>query len=207
MQRPPNQNPKRLAPSLKRAALQIARFRAILDWALALPQWEAPIDLSLKRLDIKAGRQGVSQATALRNLPIEKKYRIMRTILSGELPTPCFSETNRLARLTGITVHDRSPTFDRLPSAKWDELRKKITLRLATRYQQYKNAQQELFAHFYQLDNFRGVDANVFGASGDINILCVPGERDVRVNLPEVQSPTEDWKPKCQAWMAAQRAE
>lgn len=136
---------------LKTAALQIARFRALLDWSLALPIWEAAIAIALHELQIVAGRQGVSQATALRSLPIEQKQRIVRNILATELARPSFAESKRLARLAGIDLQNDSKSFDKLSSKNWVALRQRLTLRLASRYDQYKTAQNELFAYYYSL--------------------------------------------------------
>lgn len=140
-----------LKPELRKAALQIVRFRAMMDWALALPQWEDEICIALHELQIRAGRQGVSQATALRSLPIEQKFRITRRILSNEVVQPNFDQSKRLARLAGIEFTIANRSFDKSSTKQWAEFRKKLKLRINARYEQYKTGQNELFAYYYYL--------------------------------------------------------
>lgn len=152
MTQPETQTARPLPRQLRKAALQVARFRTTLDWALALPAWEQAIGAGLQKLRIRAKRQGVSRATALRSLPIEQKQRLLKTLLSGrQLPRLCFAQTCRLARQNGLPFQSAGRTFDKLPPKRWDELRNKISLRLTARYQLYKDAQDEIFAHFYSL--------------------------------------------------------
>lgn len=50
------------------------------------------------------------------------------------------------------------------------------------------------FASFYRPDNFRGNKNNIFGGTGDMNILAVPSERDLPKILPEILRPDENWQ-------------
>lgn len=50
------------------------------------------------------------------------------------------------------------------------------------------------FAFFYRADNFRGQPDNIFGATGDMNVLALPPERPQPVDLPEIKSAEEEWK-------------
>lgn len=50
------------------------------------------------------------------------------------------------------------------------------------------------FAFFYRADNFRGNAENVFGTTGDMNVLAVPAGANPPDNLPEIASPDEDWQ-------------
>jgi hypothetical protein len=50
------------------------------------------------------------------------------------------------------------------------------------------------YAFFYREDNFRGNTNNVFGNSGDMNVLAVYGDRQSPTDLPEIRAPNEDWR-------------
>lgn len=50
------------------------------------------------------------------------------------------------------------------------------------------------FAFFYRADNFRGNAENVFGGTGDMNVLAVPSDQLQPEDLPEIRSPDEDWQ-------------
>lgn len=50
------------------------------------------------------------------------------------------------------------------------------------------------FAFFYRADNFRGNQENIFGGTGDMNVLAVPKDRVQPDDLPEIQRPDEDWQ-------------
>lgn len=51
------------------------------------------------------------------------------------------------------------------------------------------------FAFFYRADNFRKNAENVFGGTGDMNILALPAEHPAPpADLPEIRSPNEDWQ-------------
>ena len=50
------------------------------------------------------------------------------------------------------------------------------------------------YAFFYRADNFRGNTTNVFGNSGDMNVLAIYGDRESPTDLPEIQVPNEDWR-------------
>jgi FkbM family methyltransferase len=49
------------------------------------------------------------------------------------------------------------------------------------------------FAFFFRPDNFRGNAHNVFGGTGDMNVLAVPTDRQQPKDLPEIKSSDEDW--------------
>lgn len=50
------------------------------------------------------------------------------------------------------------------------------------------------FAFFYRADNFRGNQENIFGGTGDMNVLALPRDRVQPDDLPEIQRPDEDWQ-------------
>ena len=53
------------------------------------------------------------------------------------------------------------------------------------------------FALFYLRNNFRGNSENIFGTTGDMNVLAVPADLHddgQPTDLPEIRSPDEDWR-------------
>ena len=61
------------------------------------------------------------------------------------------------------------------------------------------------FAFFYRADNFRGQAENVFGGTGDMNVLAVPEEAGQPDDLPEIAHPEEDWRPVYGAFFEARK--
>lgn len=57
------------------------------------------------------------------------------------------------------------------------------------------------FAPFFREDNFRKEETNVFGETGDTNMLCLPPGEDTAPNLPRVAGPGADWHADYTAWM------
>ncbi len=56
------------------------------------------------------------------------------------------------------------------------------------------------FALFFREGNFNNVETNVFGDTGDINMLCVPPGTPMTVDLPVVAGPDADWQVDYPAW-------
>ncbi len=131
---------------LSTATMQIARFRGSLDWMLALPAWEDCLGCSLSDLGFKGKRQGINQRNALRSLPIEQKQELVRHALENGLPRPSATEAKRLANLWGVTQYRARPDLSPPSEKQWQNLQSNILLRTSTRYEQYKNAQSDLFA-------------------------------------------------------------
>ena len=50
------------------------------------------------------------------------------------------------------------------------------------------------FAFFFRTDNFRQNTENVFGGTGDMNVLAVPAGRSQPQDLPRIGRPDEDWR-------------
>ena len=46
----------------------------------------------------------------------------------------------------------------------------------------------------YNANNFRGDPENIYGNIVSINMLCLPREVAININLPEIRSPDEDWR-------------
>jgi hypothetical protein len=56
------------------------------------------------------------------------------------------------------------------------------------------------FAFFFRLDNFRQNPENVFGGTGDMNVLAVPAGRQPPKDLPAISQPDEDWRTAYEAF-------
>lgn len=50
------------------------------------------------------------------------------------------------------------------------------------------------FPPLYNANNFRGDPENIFGNIVSVNMLCLPREMAININLPEIESPDEDWR-------------
>jgi len=50
------------------------------------------------------------------------------------------------------------------------------------------------FAFFFSKDNFHNNQTNVFGGTGDMNVLAVPEEQPQPDDLPLISTPDENWK-------------
>lgn len=50
------------------------------------------------------------------------------------------------------------------------------------------------FAFFYRANNFRRQAENLFGGTGDMNVLAVPPNRPQPDDLPRIAVPDEDWQ-------------
>ena len=50
------------------------------------------------------------------------------------------------------------------------------------------------FAFFYQNGNFKQNQVNVFGHSGDMNIVAIPRGKETPRDLPQIKSPDDDWE-------------
>jgi FkbM family methyltransferase len=56
------------------------------------------------------------------------------------------------------------------------------------------------FAFFFRPDNFRQNPENVFGGTGDMNVLAVPAGRQPPKDLPAISQPDEDWRTTYEAF-------
>lgn len=50
------------------------------------------------------------------------------------------------------------------------------------------------FAFFYQANNFRNNPDNIFGGTGDMNVVAIPAGREFPEDLPEIQRADENWQ-------------
>lgn len=70
------------------------------------------------------------------------------------------------------------------------------------------------FAAFFSAENFRRRKDNLFVGSdgktginmGDINLLAIPRERDLKSDLPKIVGPDADWVADYAAWQEARKA-
>jgi FkbM family methyltransferase len=50
------------------------------------------------------------------------------------------------------------------------------------------------FASFFRSDNYLRNQENIFGGTGDMNVLAVPADREQPENLPEIHNSADDWR-------------
>jgi FkbM family methyltransferase len=50
------------------------------------------------------------------------------------------------------------------------------------------------FATWFDANNYRGITENIFGNTGDINLLAIPIEQKLQLKLPPIQSPKANWQ-------------
>ena len=91
---------------------------------------------------------------------------------------------------------DRCQPFVYAESKKNDSTPKVIAFFLERHYKLYWH-----FARFYRENNFRNSKTNVFGNTGDINVICLPPSSSAEIKLPVVRDPEADWKADYTAWM------
>ena len=63
------------------------------------------------------------------------------------------------------------------------------------------------FAAFYSKENYRDNPENVFGGRGDINLIALPRESEIRPSLPQIESPESDWQANYRQFLQAEHRE
>ncbi len=133
------------------ASILISKHRDHLDWALMLPQWEDLVDAALEQLNLKAARQGIGRKRALLALPIETKRDAIKFALErapNRLPT---GVAIKLASLWGVYVSHRNKLENRLNASQWNELKRRVCLRISIEHRKYKSAQNLLYQEYSDL--------------------------------------------------------
>lgn len=59
---------------------------------------------------------------------------------------------------------------------------------------------------FWDADNIAGARSNVFGDRGDVNVLALPAEAGLSIDLPPVSGADADWRADIERWAAARQA-
>lgn len=147
--RPGKESPS--SESVRAAALMIARYRDSLDCTLGLPEWQAGIAGLVNELELPTQRQGVSSMQALLTLPLESKHELVGRLFKNPPARLKAPSTRTLAKawsITGFSLKNAS-----LPLTKWNDLKRKLSIRLATSYRSYKNAQSYLYTKFEYIPN------------------------------------------------------
>ncbi len=132
--------------AVQAASLVIARFRKTLDATLGLPDWQEAVRTALASLQLPGQRQGISFMQAVLSLPLESK----RDLVAAVLERACGPLQRRSARALAQAWALQDPTRGRadLSRSQWYDLRRGISLRLASRYRSYKNAQSSLYENY-----------------------------------------------------------
>lgn len=63
------------------------------------------------------------------------------------------------------------------------------------------------FAPFFERNNFRKVERNIFGETGDINALAIPAASQIKVRLPPIAGPDADWHADYMTWLERSKTE
>lgn len=132
--------------SVRAAGLMIARYRDSLDCTLGLPEWQDGIAALVEELDLPRQRQGISSMQALRALPIESKRELVDRLLKSPKARLKTASARTLIRAWGVSGFSLKNAS--LPSTKWADLKQRLSIRQATSYRSYKNAQSYLYTEF-----------------------------------------------------------
>ncbi len=147
------ENPKQLTQTAtiseeakQAATLVIARFRRALDTTLGVPEWQNSIQSATDALDLPGQRQGINFVQAVLSLPLESKRDVVSHIFDIRLPRLKRSSVLSLSRAWGFS--DRPRAGAELTLTQWQDLKRTLELRLASRYRSYKNAQIVLYQNY-----------------------------------------------------------
>ncbi|MDQ8203462.1 sigma-70 family RNA polymerase sigma factor [Pelagicoccus sp. SDUM812003] len=139
-------------PANRPAFLRIARVRSALDWMITKAEWEGEIALAASQLGFKGQRRGISLRKALLSLPLQQKFEvILQAMGEGELTKPTHAESKRLARHWAVTSYVARTDFAAPSASHWQSLRSLTRLRIAAKYQGYKEDQSVLYGRFEPL--------------------------------------------------------
>ena len=128
------------------ASLVIARFRRALDTTLGVPEWQNCIQSTMDTLDLPGQRQGISFVQAVLSLPLESKRDVVSHIFDIRPPRLKRSSALSLTRAWGFS--NRPGVGAELTLTQWQDFRRALELRLASRYRSYKNAQTILYQNY-----------------------------------------------------------
>ncbi len=142
----------RISEAEKRAAcLIVARFRKALDTTLSLPEWQDAIQSCMVELKLPSQRQGISLVQAIHALPLESKRDIADELFSNVAIRLKGRSAESLRRAWGIV--SRTQTIPEFSSSQWKDLKRSLTIRLASRYRAYKSAQSFLYHNYEYIVN------------------------------------------------------
>ncbi len=137
----------RFSEEEKRAAcIVIARFRKALDATLGIPDWQAGIKDCVEELKLPGQRQGISFVQAILSLPLESKRDLVKRLFETRPIRLKRRSAENLLVAWGIA--SRTSYGAALTIAQWQDLKHGLSLRLASNYRSYKNAQSLLYQNF-----------------------------------------------------------
>lgn len=137
------ENPKQLTQTAK---LVIARSRRALDATLGVPEWQNSIQSATDAIDLLGQKKGINFVQAVLSLPLEFKRDVVSHIFNIRLPGLKRSSVLSLNRAWGFS--DRPRTGAELILTQWQNLKRSLELRLASRYRSFKNAQIVLYQNY-----------------------------------------------------------
>ena len=144
------------APSFAGRALQddrktVAGHRALLDWLLRVPEWSVLFEQGLAELALPGPRQGIGFTAALRSLPIESKYELIRWVMQRFRRHLHAEVGQQLCRRLGLERFNRLELDEFLTNRQWLGIRDDLLFRLSRSHWGYKEAQCRLFSAFRPL--------------------------------------------------------
>ncbi len=138
---------KRSKPSatepVQAASLVVSRFRKQLDTTLGIPEWQNCARRCANELKLPAQRQGISFVQALLSLPIESKRDLANRLIE--------QSRRRLTRKSARSLlaawgHTAAISLDAtISSLQWQDIKRRLSLRMATQRRAYKSSQNLLF--------------------------------------------------------------
>lgn len=128
------------------AILVVAHFRKGLDATLAIPEWQEGIKTCVAELELPSQRQGISFVQAILALPLESKRDLAKRLYETQSARLKRSSAQTLIAAWGQTP--RAPFGATLTLPELQDFKRRLSLRLASTYRAYKNAQALIYQNF-----------------------------------------------------------
>lgn len=128
------------------ACLVIVRFRSALDATLSMSEWQNDIRVAVESLRLPSQRQGISFVQAVLALPLESKRDVVNRLFESH--SARLKRRSALALIHAWGIIDKPSSGAELTLSQWRDLRRGLTLRLASHYRSYKNAQNLLYQSY-----------------------------------------------------------
>ena len=128
------------------ASLVIAHFRKGLDATLGIPEWQEAIKNCVQELELPNQRQGISFVQAVLALPLESKRNLVKQVFDSQSIRLKRKSAEALIVAWGQTPSSRFGTTLSLSDLR--DLKRALSLRLASGYRAYKNAQTLIYQNY-----------------------------------------------------------
>lgn len=128
------------------ACLVIARFRKALDTTLGISEWQEGIRICIEELELPSQRQGISFVQAVLSLPLESKRDLVKRLFESRPIRLKRRSAETLLSAWGIASRNQYNAI--LTISQWEDLKRAFSLKLASGYRSYKNAQTSLYQSY-----------------------------------------------------------